>query len=440
MALLAQTVAFYGLHLAALVVGFLWLRRMHHRQGLSRLGWARPAVGLFVMAGLVFAISEPQREWFGDFVEAYYQGGATALRGLDEIPKEFERGVHGFVNIPILALPFVPFALVGEQVGAGLYLLLGILAVVGTWRLIVVGFGLDRYGALLVALLFALNGPLLNSIREGNTSHMALFAVTLAFCKLRAGRDVWAGALIGAAALFKLPLLLFGLFFLVRGRWGALVGSGLVVGGVGLLSIVLFGLEPHVHWYESFVAPASERPIGAFNVQSVPATLLRFEHAHAVICDWGGRALAPSGRWLSRLASLMMLGAVVVAALLPAWRGPGRVWRIGSSDFELEYLCVFVLACVMSPLAWSHYYCWMLLPLTVLLLAPEYRQLLGRDQRWAVVAIVAVGAPVLRPWCTPSGFIKAPYLVALSHYLLGGLLCLGLLALCRFRSGLRPHE
>ena len=33
----------------------------------------------------------------------------------------------------------------------------------------------------------------------------------------------------------------------------------------------------------------------------------------------------------------------------------------------MEYLIVLVLACISSPLSWSHYYAWMLLPIAFLL-------------------------------------------------------------------------
>src|SRR5690606_31955579 len=213
--LLGRSVLFYGLHLTALAAGLFFLRRSRHRERVERSGKTLPALLLVTGGLLVFAISEPQREWFGDFVEAYYAGGAAALQGLSEVPKAFDRGVHGFVNIPVLALPFVPFALMSESVAAGLYLVLGLAAVVATWRLFVVELKLDRQGALLSALLIALNGPLLNSLREGNTSHFALFAMTAAYFRLRTQRDMSAGLLIGAAALFKLPLLLFGVYFLI---------------------------------------------------------------------------------------------------------------------------------------------------------------------------------------------------------------------------------
>lgn len=432
--LLIRTVCFYGLHLAALLGGFVWL---HRRARLKLPPPAAPlAVALALGSLLTFAVSEPQAEWFGDFVEAYYAGGAAALKGLDEVPKAFDRGVHGFVNIPLLAVPFAPFALLPPMVAALAYLILGIVAIIYTWRTLVVELKLDVYTAAMLGLLIALNGPLLNSLREGNTSHFALLAASLALFRLRRQQDLSAGLLLGAATLFKLPLLLFGVYFVVRARLRAALGIAVVLGAVGALSILLFGWSAHVHWYERFVAGAGEKPIGAFNVQSVPALLLRFERAGEVICNWAGLPLSASARYAATGISLTMIGSVAAAVLLPL-RLRGQARPTSPGELDVEFVCILVLACLLSPLAWSHYYCWMLLPLALMLVAQPPPPA-GPRRIWLVLATVAVSLPVLRPWCSPSGFVQVPYLIALSHYLLGGVLVLALLVAWRFRRGMLP--
>src|SRR5690606_33624375 len=75
---------------------------------------------------------------------------------------------------------------------------------------------------------------------------------------------------------------------------------------------------------------------------------------------------SPLGQALARVASVSLLLVAVAACLLPALR---HGWAtLKQSDLQrVEFLIVFVLCCLVSPLAWSHYYCWMLLPLTLLL-------------------------------------------------------------------------
>src|SRR5690606_15674356 len=65
--LLGRSLLFYGLHFVALTAGLWFLTRSQYREHIERSGQTLPVV-LFVSLGcLAFAISEPQREWFGDF-------------------------------------------------------------------------------------------------------------------------------------------------------------------------------------------------------------------------------------------------------------------------------------------------------------------------------------------------------------------------------------
>ena len=153
------------------------------------------------------------------------------------------------------------------------------------WRQTARAARLPAHGAALLALCFALNGPLYNGLREGNTTHITLLAVALALIRFREDRPFGAGVLLGAAALLKLPLLLFGAYFVLRRRWRAVAGGLLVTGGAALLSVLVFGLDVHRLWYEQFVAGSGEKPIAAFNVQSVAALVARAERGISSLWD-----------------------------------------------------------------------------------------------------------------------------------------------------------
>ena len=114
----------------------------------------------------------------------------------------------GFVNLPIVAYFFAPFAAFDFQWGAMLFFVTGLAMVMGTWLLLVrlAGLGINERWMLL--LLIAANGPLHYSLKEGNTAHMGLFALALGLYFLRSGRDIAAGAVLSIGALLKLPLLL----------------------------------------------------------------------------------------------------------------------------------------------------------------------------------------------------------------------------------------
>ena len=93
------------------------------------------------------------------------------------------------------------------------------------WYLLCREAKLDGSKGWLLLFLFAANGPLINSSKEGNTSQMVLLGLVAALVLLKTQRNVVAGVLLGLCALIKLPLLIFGAYFLARRELGR--GAGL---------------------------------------------------------------------------------------------------------------------------------------------------------------------------------------------------------------------
>ena len=246
----------------------------------------------------------------------------------------------------------------------GIFTATGVLAIIYTWRLLANELRLEPSGKALLLALFLANGPLMNSVREGNTTHFALLAVTLALFELRRSRDLRAGLLLGVASLFKLPLLIFGAYFVIRKRFRAAAGSAFAIGVALGLSLLVFGLSAHLTWYRQFVASAGENPLAAFNVQSFPALLARLERGGG-LCDWDGHPLSLVGRAVASGAALLLYALTAIAATWP--RRSATHSAPSRAEFELEFLAVLMLACTTSPLAWSHYYAWCLLPIAFML-------------------------------------------------------------------------
>lgn len=405
---------------AALLLAGVFLLRARFKQSTAR---QRLAITAFI--GIVmFVVAQPLRSPFADFVSAYYAGGAMALSGTTDTESLFGQGVHGFVNIPIVTWVFAPFALLPPYVAAGLFFALGVAAMVATWRWLVSLAELDPRGGALLALLMVTNGPLMNSLKEGNTSHWALFAMVYALVSLRANRPVRAGLVLGFATIFKLPLLLLGVWAALRGHLRAALAGGLVLAAAGSASFLLFGVETHVVWYERFVAAAGKHPIAAFNVQSFAAFVARWTQAPEALCSWDTIALAPHESTIASVA-VALLFASCGAALLWSKRVT-RPRATAHGGRELEFIMIAFLACLTSPLAWTHYYCWALLPIAFLL--PSQKNA-GKTRVSALlwVAIVLVSLPVAWPWCSPSGPLALVYTSFVSHYLTGGVLLLALL-------------
>ena len=69
--------------------------------------------------------------------------------------------------------------------------------------------------------------------------------------------------------------MLFGLYFLLRGRWRVVAGGATAIGGAVLLSLAVFGLEINIGWYRNCVEPFLGGVMPAFNVQSIDGFLAR---------------------------------------------------------------------------------------------------------------------------------------------------------------------
>src|SRR5262249_40563334 len=143
-----------------------------------------------------------------------------------------------FVNMPILAYLFAPLARLDDADAGWIFLALGLTAALVSWTLLA-RIGRCRAGGAALAFVFLINGPLVNSLREGTPTHFLLLLLALALLLWRAGWDFGAGLVLGFCALFKLPLLLFGGYFLLRRRWRILAGGATMAAIVIGLSLWL---------------------------------------------------------------------------------------------------------------------------------------------------------------------------------------------------------
>src|SRR5262249_38316655 len=146
---------------------------------------------------------------------------------------------------------------------------IGMVALFGAYLVLVRSARLDPPQAVLLAFLFLINGPIVNSLREGQSSHVILLFLVAGLALWRRQRGHGAGLAFGFAALIKLPLLLLGFYFVLRQRWAVVAGGATTIGVAALLSLVLFGIDGNVAWYQDWVVPYLNGYIPAYNVQSV---------------------------------------------------------------------------------------------------------------------------------------------------------------------------
>lgn len=326
----------------------------------GRVGsWLAVAAFGIAAQAILWSLSEPA-DLFSDFYKAYFPAADRLLtEGAVATWETTESAAVGFVNLPILAWLFVPLALLGEPAAGWAFLALGAVAIAAIYVLMLRLGDFNIATGAMLALSILASGPLVNSLREGNTTHFILLLLVLALLLWRAGYEYAAGLLLGLCALFKLPLMLFGLYVLLRGRWRMVAGGATAIVGAVFLSIAVFGPEINIDWYRNCIQPFLGGVMPAFNVQSVDGFLARLESGPALLMEW--TPLAPS-LW-HKIVRSVVLSAMFIFAFVAIIRGDRSA--PGARPFErdaLEFSIVLALAVVTSPVSWSHYYLLLLLP------------------------------------------------------------------------------
>lgn len=223
--------------------------------------------------------------------------------------------------------------------------------------------------AWLAVLPFVVDGVILGQLDPVN-----LFLVTAGLVVAREKWPALGAGLIGLAAMIKvLPLAFWGVL-VARGRVrGAVVGA-VVTGAASLVLLTAFsgwsaGLQSVVEWYtglgetEGPWGLVTERNSLRENNESLPVVLARTFGALDPELTRNAVSLARLP-----LAAIWAVWMVILALMAAAWLA--SAWRARRAPPERAWLGMFALTAVMmlvmTPIAWPHYFMW-LLPATVFL-------------------------------------------------------------------------
>jgi hypothetical protein len=357
-----------------------------------------------------------------DFFNAYYPAGRLILENPGKLYSFAESIILGFVNLPILALLFTPFTWFEKSIAGNLFTGLGVASVVlfGGWLIKLAHLrGLKRL--VFIALLVA-NTPIFYSVWLGNSTHMVFLLVIATLVCLQAKRDAWGGICLAGAGLLKPPLLFLLLYVLVRKRFGAVIGCVVSLGVTFGLSVLFFGLNLNLVWFQECILKFSGQIVTAYNSQSVDSFLIRLM-SDAPIDSWDlvtGDGVFKFWRYL--LFAVLIGGTMFTILRRPV---PQAVQVEG-----LEYSIFLTLTILISPISWTHYYLFLLLPIALYLGGR-----LGVPKHPALQTMLFLSIFfVIAPNVTQIPF-RNPWLVAImryfwvSHFFFGGLLLLMVLLL-----------
>jgi len=424
----------YFLHLAAFVAGLLALRIQIRTNGPFIVMVVVGTIVSVIAGWLTFRFTEC---WppLSDFIHAYYPAGKAVTQGPMALEPLLQKGVKSFVNLPIVAWLFAPLSTLGQKTAGIVFSCFGIAACAIAWGLLVRAAHLDRNVAVMLLFLFSANGPLYISAIEGNLSHVLLLPISGSILLLRRGRDLSAGALLGMAAIIKLPLMLFGLYFALRGRWRVVVGGASVVAAVTAASLALFGWETHMLWLKNSVLPYSKYTIPAYNVQTLHAFLGRIEYGAAYLHSWEPRVLPAPFRILAAVGVGTLFAVSIAAALQGNPSADAAVRRLSRQTLsEIEYFIVLVLAIVGSPLSWSHYYVWLLIPTAFVVGRTDHFPDDPATRRLAWAAILLLTLPIFHLRISNGVFADLFARSLVSYLFAGGILMLAVLVRSRWKA------
>ena len=409
-------------YVLVVLAGFWWVLAFQY--GVSRrvvqtlLGSTLSAVALWT-----WLVSEPT-VLLSDFNVAYYPAGRAVL---DDLPHLFTRcwdtPVCGFVNLPVVAFLFAPFSMVTLRHAQWLFIVLSLASVALSLCLLWSMTDEARSRRWAILFLFAINGPLFYSVKEGNLTHFVLLLLIAGVVSLDKTWEYRAGICFALAAIIKLPLLLFAVYFWGKGHWKVLGSYAATLVGVVALSLWYAGWSSHMGWYREVILPFSNKGLGAFNVQSLEGFILRL-HENVPLYDWKPVEVDGNTKLVERIGTVLLAGLTGLLFL----RRSSKPMR--ETNF-LELSMVLSLSLIISPISWSHYYGLLLLPLGLYV---GNRLPISNGKASAVV--MGVGTLLITP---PVLFVGqdagsqspiANFMV--SHYLMGAVVLWGLMAYTRW--------
>ena len=301
----------------------------------------------------VFTTASPRADDFQDYLYAAHQiaiGGnpyGDFLR--NHLPWDWSLS-SGYLYPPAFAALLIPLTWLPGDIAVRLWLLLIQGMVLGSLLVIyaVIGRPSRREFLALTAVVTSFF-PLAASVWTGAMNTLLLFLLTLAWAFWLRRRDLLAGGLIGAAAVFKVfPAALLP-YLAWRRDWrlcAALVGTG--IAGLGLCFLVT-GWDHNLYYFRELL-PHLSAGTGYRENQSLAGAATR-------LCDPSTADHGGSAGWCGRAIAWPAAGAVMVLVLV-ATRRPVRR--------GLEFALAVCALPLISSVTWSFHLVLLLLPVALL--------------------------------------------------------------------------
>lgn len=308
--------------------------------GDRRRAWP-PIVFLFVAFGIANAFNAVRKG--GDF-QVYLETGRRLLAAAP-LYDGSSPGL-GVTGTPLLASVFIPFALLDAQsplaarlawYAAGLlFLWFG----VKHWsRSIDTASSLARVGFPLICVLF----PLQTNFEHQNLNPLLLFLLGYAAFAFSRDRHAMGGVAIGTAAALKVFPALLIVYLAYRRLWAAFaaaVGTAVALTLVPMLRYGPGAADQFMAWWRISNGGWPTRSQNQSLVAAVDRAVTGFGEPHVTLSD----------TLLTPVVTALLAVALIIAFVSATRRSPP------TAAISREIATVTVLAVLLSPIAWDHYW------------------------------------------------------------------------------------
>ncbi len=266
------------------------------------------------------------------------------------------------------------------------------------------------------ALLFALFLPTRSSLGLGQSDITIFFLMVVLFWAYSRDHELIAGIALALAILTKLAPAVFMLYWLWKREWRIFIYTAVAGIVVVLITLPFVGLDLWIQFVTQ-IFPALSTGTAYADNQTLPGLINRLMLDPRFAQGLQSAPSVPIVRAVNTTLELVVVGITL-------WFTRGRLESRRSLRFALEFSAWLIVLLVISPIAWDHYFTWLVLPITVLLAALLNSNL--SITRAAVllgvlaVALWAINTPVQTFLSYPESWQKSPLLY-------GSLLLLGLL-------------
>ena len=351
-------------------VGIYFLIERYLTKPWMRRAWWSGSILLFIIVGWNAA----QDQTWSDFSKGYYYGGRKILRDPGNL---YDESCYGFVNLPLVAYLFVPLALLPKPQAGLIFFIIEYISLLPLAYWLVRLPNLTGWKRWLMLVLLLFSGPLDYSVRLGNITHIVLLGLLLALWWYREGREWLAGIFLGVNGLIKIPLILPAGYFAILSKWRVVAGGILIAWLTLVASILLIPSSLNQTWLERCILASTNKSIAAFNNQSTNGFLARELFQDSNVYRWNPIDRTPTFNTASNILLALFYGPIIILLFLD------RKIPVAKSDQLMKFATLLVCSLLTSPISWTHYYTWFLLPVAL--------YLGGTMKAWWITVLIGLG-------------------------------------------------